>query len=90
MRRASTSARSAGSNDPSTYSGIDQASLNAEAPGVSPNVLAAANAAGTGYYIEDTEGAETWSYSAGSGGTSSLTSGGCDALVYTDGDAVTG
>ena len=76
--------------DPSTYTGITRASLNAQAPGVSANVLAAANVAGTGYCIEDTEGASVWHYTGGTGGTSTLTTGGCPIATYSVGDAVTG
>jgi prepilin-type N-terminal cleavage/methylation domain-containing protein len=76
--------------DPTTYTGVTRASLNALAPGISPHVKAAANAAGTGYCIEDTEGVARWRYVGGAGGTSTLLSGGCDHTVYTVGDAVTG
>ena len=75
---------------PSTYTGITRTALNAQAKGIAPNVKAAANATGTGFCIEDTEGAARWRYSGGTGGTFTLTSGGCNHLVYTVGDAVTG
>jgi type IV pilus assembly protein PilA len=61
-----------------TYANIDGAALRAQAPGVAPSVLAG-DTAGTGYCIEDTVGADTWSYSGGVGGTATMTNGACAA-----------
>jgi type IV pilus assembly protein PilA len=79
VRSAIPAAESFYQNNNSTYTGVNGASLRSSAPGVSPNVLAGPNAAGTGYCIQDTEGAQTWSYSGGAGGTSVITSGACAA-----------
>ena len=54
----------------STYSGISGANLRTQAPGVSQNVKAGANAAATAYCIEDTEASGvTYSYVGGTGYT---------------------
>ena len=63
----------------SSYTGLSNATLKAVAPGISPNVLAGANAAGTGYCIQDTEGSQVYSYTGGTGGTSTIGSGACAA-----------
>ena len=65
-----------------TYQGLSQANLNAEAPGISPNVKAGPNAAFDGYCIQDTEGTKVWSYTGGTGGSSTIASGAC-AAAYT-------
>ena len=67
---------------PQTYTGLTQANLAVEAPGISPNVKAGPNAAKDGYCIQDTEGTKVWYYTGGAGGTSTITSGGCPA-AYT-------
>ena len=79
VRSAIPAAESFYQNNNSTYTGVTGASLRTAAPGVSPNVKAGPNAAGTGYCIQDTEGAQTWSYSGGSGGTSVIAVGACAA-----------
>jgi type IV pilus assembly protein PilA len=61
-----------------TYANIDGAALRAQAPGVATTVKAG-DTAGTGYCIEDTVGADTWSYSGGVGGTATMTNGACAA-----------
>lgn len=61
----------------STYKGLSQANLNVEAPGISPNVKAGPNATFDGYCIQDTEGTKVWSYTGGTGGTSTIASGAC-------------
>ena len=63
----------------SSYTGLSNATLKTVAPGISPNVKAGANAAGTGYCIQDTEGAQVYSYTGGTGGTSTIGSGACAA-----------
>ncbi len=68
---------------PNTYTGLTRANLNVEAPGISPNVKAGPNAAKDGYCIQDTEGAKTWFYTGGNGGTATLTNGPCVAATYT-------
>ena len=65
--------------NPSSYTGLTGAALRTAAPGVSPNVKAGPNATKDGYCIQDTEGAQTWSYSGGAGGTSVITQAACDA-----------
>ena len=64
---------------PNTYTGISGANLRVEAPGVAPSVKAGANAAKDGYCIEDTIGSDTWSYTGGVGGTSTVTNAACAA-----------
>ena len=58
--------------NPVTYSGLNNAALKVVAPGISPNVLAAANTAGDGYCLADSEdGGNNYSwYTSGNGGTS--------------------
>ena len=63
--------------NPSSYTGLTGAQLRTVAPGVSPQVKAGANGAGTGYCIQDTEGAQVWSYTGGAGGTSVIAVGAC-------------
>ena len=67
---------------PQTYTGLSQANLNLEAPGISPNVKAGPNAAKDGYCIQDTEGTKTWNYTGGAGGASTIASGACAAATY--------
>jgi type IV pilus assembly protein PilA len=83
--------------DPTSYTGLKLTALQAVAPGVSPHVVAAANAAGDGYCIADSEdgGVNYAWYTAGNGGTSTIGFGTkaaadlvCKASVYTDGDAM--
>jgi type IV pilus assembly protein PilA len=63
-----------------SYASISYATLNAAATGISPNVTAAPNAAGTGYCIEDSEdGGNTYYYTGGVGGTSTIAPGTCPA-----------
>jgi type IV pilus assembly protein PilA len=68
--------------NPNSYATVTGALLRTNSPGVSPNVKAGPNAAGTGYCIQDTEGAQTYYYTGGTGGTSTITSGSC-AVAYT-------
>jgi type IV pilus assembly protein PilA len=67
-------------NAPS-YTGLSRANLNTEAPGIGANVKAASNAAGTGYCIEDSEdgGTTYYSYTGGTGGSSTIVQGACGA-----------
>ena len=68
-----------------SYTGLTLAKLQSEAPGISPNVLAGPNAAGTGYCIQDTEGAgHVFNYQGGTGGSATIASGAC-AAAYTVG-----
>ncbi len=61
-----------------TYDNISKAVLQAEAPGVSPNVTAVATNGGQGYCIQDAEpGAPTYSYTGGTGGTATIGPGTC-------------
>lgn len=62
-----------------SYSGLSRASLLLEAPGISPNVKAAANGTGDGYCIEDSEdgGASWWSYAGGAGGAAAIVQSAC-------------
>ena len=64
-----------------SYTGLNRAALNTEAPGIGANVKAAANAAGTGYCIEDSEdaGVTYYSYTGGTGGSSTIVQGACGA-----------
>jgi len=69
----------------SSYTGLSNAALAAVAPGIAPvaKLKAGPNAAGTGYCIQDTEAAgHVFSYTGGSGGTSTIVSGAC-AAAYT-------
>ena len=61
------------------YQGMTGALLRTEAPGVSTSVKAGPNAAGDGYCIQAVQGASTYYYSGGAGGTASITSGACPA-----------
>ena len=58
--------------NPVSYSNLNNAALKVVAPGISPNVLAAANTAGDGYCLADSEdGGNNYSwYTSGNGGTS--------------------
>ena len=77
VRSAIPAAESYYQNNNSTYTGLTGTTLRAAAPGASPNVLAGANAAGDGYCIQDTEGTKVWSYTGGTGGTSTITAIAC-------------
>ena len=77
VRSAIPAAESYYQNNNSSYSGMTGTTLRTNAPGVAPTVQAGANAAGTGYCIQDTEGAQTWSYTGGTGGTSVITQAAC-------------
>jgi type IV pilus assembly protein PilA len=54
-----------------TYTGLNNASLVGQAPGIAPNVKAASAAGGTAYCIQDTEdsGATFYHYVGGTGAT---------------------
>ena len=61
-----------------SYTGLSFTTLNTEAPGISPNVLAGPNAAGTGYCIQDQEAVgHVFYYTGGTGGASTITAGTC-------------
>ena len=79
VRSAIPAAESYYQNNNSSYTGLTGAVLRsaAQAPGVSPNVMAGANAAGDGYCIQDTEGTKIWSYTGGNGGASVIATGAC-------------
>ena len=79
VRSAIPAAESYYQNNNSSYSALTGALLRTNAPGVSPNVKAGANAAGDGYCVQDTEGAQVYSYTGGNGGTSTIASGACAA-----------
>ena len=64
---------------PNSYDSISGAKLRTLVPGVAPSVKAGANAAKDGYCIEDTIGSDTWSYTGGNGGTSTMTNAACAA-----------
>ena len=64
---------------PNSYDSISGAKLRTLVPGVGPNVKAGANATKDGYCIQDTEGSDTWSYTGGAGGTSTMTHAACAA-----------
>lgn len=77
----------------STYTGLKNTQLAAQAPGIASTVLAAANAAGTGYCLADSEdaGANYAWYTGGTGGTAKITygpkatmdaAGNCDKTIY--------
>jgi len=84
---------------PTSYSGLKNATLAAIAPGISPHVLGATNAANDGYCLADTEDGGTnyaW-YTGGNGGKSTVSygtkaqmdaAGACDKTVYTSGDTI--
>ena len=64
----------------SSYTGLSSTTLAAVAPGISPNVKAGANGAGTGYCIQDQEAVgHVFNYTGGTGGTSTIASGACAA-----------
>jgi type IV pilus assembly protein PilA len=70
-----------------SYTGITQAKLNTEAPGISPNVKAVAMNSGNGYCIEDTEApGHVFSYIGGTPGTITGTG---KAAVIEAGDCAT-
>lgn len=60
-----------------SYKGISRAALNAEAPGIDVQLRAAANRAGDGYCLEDTQdGGGHWAvFAGGRGGSSTVTYG---------------
>ena len=65
-----------------TYDNISKAVLQAEAPGVSPNVKAGPAAGGQGYCIQDIEpGSTAYSYTGGTGGTATIAPGPCLVAV---------
>jgi type IV pilus assembly protein PilA len=76
------------SKQANSYAGITGDEIRAEAPGVAPNVLVAANGAGDGYCVQDTESNQTYFYTGGTGGAGTVAQGVCDSATYTDGDAV--
>jgi len=87
------------SQSPTTYTGIKNSALVAVAPGISPNVLGASNAAGDGYCLADSQdgGVNYAWYTGGNGGKSTVTygtkaqmdaAGACDKTVYTAGDVI--
>jgi type IV pilus assembly protein PilA len=51
--------------NPTTYTGIDQTTLQGQAPGVGKNVLAGSLNGGKGYCIQDTESNNTFYYIGG-------------------------
>jgi type IV pilus assembly protein PilA len=55
-----------------TYTGINGAALRTEAPGVAPTVKAGASSTSS-YCVEDKVGADTYSYTIGSGGATDAT-----------------
>ena len=72
----------------STYTGLTGAELQAQAPGISPNVMAGVSTGGQGYCIQagDTHSAtasDSYYYSGGTGGTATLTAGVCPTATYT-------
>src|SRR5947209_12419959 len=52
-----------------TYTGITGATLRGQAPGIAQTVKAGANATGTNYCIQDTEGGSTYRYDQGANAT---------------------
>ncbi len=85
--------------NPTTYSGIKNSALVTVAPGISPNVLGASNAAGDGYCLADSQdgGVNYAWYTGGNGGKSTVSygpkatmdaAGNCDKTVYTVGDVI--
>jgi type IV pilus assembly protein PilA len=64
-----------------SYATISKAALQAAAPGISNHVLAAPNAAGTGYCIEDSEdgGTTYYNYTGGTGGAATIAAGACSS-----------
>jgi type IV pilus assembly protein PilA len=72
---------------PNSYATVTGAALRAATPGISPNVLAITLNTGAGYCIQDTEGAEVWSYVGGDPGTSIKS--GVTGSTITKGDCVT-
>ncbi|HEY5294059.1 MAG TPA: prepilin-type N-terminal cleavage/methylation domain-containing protein [Gaiellaceae bacterium] len=62
-----------------SYTTLSFATMNGVSPGISPNVTAGPNSAGTGYCLQDTEVGSTTSYfyEGGAGGTAKITAGTC-------------
>ena len=72
-----------------TYAGITGAGLRTQVPGTSGTLVAATNAAGDGYCLEDQVGGNTYSYAGGNGGSSTVTSGSCaNKATYSSGDTL--
>lgn len=69
-----------------SYTGIDRARLNAEAPGIGATIRAASNAAGDGYCIEaSADGGARWAWITGVvGGAEAIRYGraGCDPATF--------
>jgi prepilin-type N-terminal cleavage/methylation domain-containing protein len=68
-----------------SYTGLTAAALRLQTAGIDPNARfkTGPNAAKDGYCVEDTNGAITYSYTGGIGGTAILTPTACDAVTYT-------
>ena len=77
------------SQNPESYAGISGANLRTQVPGLSATLVAAANANGDGYCLEDSVGGNQYSYAGGNGGSSTVSAGQCANVAnYTDGDAL--
>jgi type IV pilus assembly protein PilA len=63
------------------YSGMTTAFLNAQAPGIAPNLKVGVGTGGTNYCLEDTQGGSTYAYWGGTGGTSLITKSTCLLLA---------
>jgi type IV pilus assembly protein PilA len=65
--------------NPNTYTGLSNATLKVEAPGIAPNVKAGVGATNQVYCIQDTEdsGATFYHYEGGAGGPAQILPGAC-------------
>jgi prepilin-type N-terminal cleavage/methylation domain-containing protein len=68
-----------------SYNGLSAAALRLQTAGIDPssNFKAGPNATNDGYCVQDTNGAITYSYTGGVGGTAILTATACDTTTYT-------
>jgi len=67
-----------------TYTGLTNATLKAQAPGIAPTVKASVKSGDAQTYcIEDTQGTAAFHYEGGSSGSSTITAGVCPTANYT-------
>ena len=89
VRSAIPAAESYYQNNGDSYTGLNNAKLTSQAPGISPDVKATSINSGTGYCLEDDKGNnQDWNYVGGTGATlvspavaATIQTGACSAAV---------
>jgi len=67
-----------------TYTGLNNATLKAQAPGIAPTVKASVKSGDTQTYcIQDIQGTASFHYEGGAAGTSTISPGVCPTASYT-------